>query len=97
MTINVNIGEAKTRLSELIAAALRGEDVVLNKAGRPVVRLVPEEAARSLEMESIRESRTAAIGMLRDKYAHLPQDAFDIPQPLDEDYWSERSARKGYP
>ena len=27
MTIHVNIGEAKTRLSQLIAAALRGEDV----------------------------------------------------------------------
>ncbi len=40
MTIHVNIGEAKTRLSELVAAAVRGEDVVLDRAGQPQVRLV---------------------------------------------------------
>lgn len=36
----VNIHEAKTRLSELIAAAERGEEVVIARANRPVVRLV---------------------------------------------------------
>jgi antitoxin (DNA-binding transcriptional repressor) of toxin-antitoxin stability system len=40
----VNIGEAKTRLSELVAASLRGEDVVIARAGIPAVRLVPEVA-----------------------------------------------------
>lgn len=41
MTIHVNIGQAKTRLSELIAAARRGEDVVIAHAGKPAVKLVP--------------------------------------------------------
>ncbi len=41
MTIRVNIGEAKTRLSELVAAARRGEDVVIAHAGKPAVKLVP--------------------------------------------------------
>lgn len=41
MTIHVNIGEAKTRLSALIAAAKRGEDVVIDRNGAPEVRLVP--------------------------------------------------------
>ncbi len=41
MTIHVNIGQAKTRLSELVAAARRGEDVVIAHAGKPVVKLVP--------------------------------------------------------
>jgi prevent-host-death family protein len=36
-----NMHEAKTRLSELVEAATRGEDVVICKAGKPVVRLVP--------------------------------------------------------
>jgi prevent-host-death family protein len=36
----VNIHEAKTHLSELIAAAERGEDIVISRANRPVVRLV---------------------------------------------------------
>lgn len=41
MGIHVNIGEAKTRLSELVSAALRGEDVVIAKAGEAQVRLTP--------------------------------------------------------
>jgi prevent-host-death family protein len=66
MTIHVNIGEAKTRLSELVAAALRGEDVVGHKAGKPKVRLVPlEEEARS-EREAAAQRRVAAFGMFRD-------------------------------
>ncbi len=43
MTIHVNIGEAKTRLSELIAASERGEEVVIARAGKPAVKLVPAE------------------------------------------------------
>lgn len=38
----VNIHEAKTRLSELIAAVEAGEEVVIARAGKPVVRLVNE-------------------------------------------------------
>lgn len=33
--------DAKTRLSELVAAAERGEDVVIARSGEPAVRLVP--------------------------------------------------------
>lgn len=39
----VNMLEAKTALSELVAA-LRGEEVVIARANKPVVRLVPVEA-----------------------------------------------------
>lgn len=37
----MNIHAAKTQLSRLIADALAGEDVVISKAGTPLVRLVP--------------------------------------------------------
>ena len=37
----VNMHEAKTRLSALVKSALEGEDVVIAKAGTPLVRLVP--------------------------------------------------------
>lgn len=37
----VNVHEAKTRLSELIAAAESGEEVVIARANKPAVRLVP--------------------------------------------------------
>ncbi len=62
MTIHVNIGEAKTRLSQLIAAALKGEDVVLDKDGQPQVRLVAIESASEKQRERIIARRRAAIG-----------------------------------
>ncbi len=37
----VTIHAAKTQLSRLIEAALSGEDVVIAKGDKPVVRLVP--------------------------------------------------------
>jgi len=45
MTIHVNIGKAKDTLSELIAASLRGEEVVIDNDGVPQVRLMPVAAA----------------------------------------------------
>lgn len=37
----VNIHQAKTHFSKLIDAALHGEEVIIAKSGKPVVRLVP--------------------------------------------------------
>ncbi len=37
----VNIHEAKTHFSKLLARASRGEEVVIAKAGKPVAKLVP--------------------------------------------------------
>lgn len=37
----INMHEAKTRLSNLVEQALAGKDVVIAKAGTPLVRLVP--------------------------------------------------------
>jgi prevent-host-death family protein len=44
----VNIHAAKTQLSRLIAEVVEGEDVVISKAGKPLVRLVPVTAHRGL-------------------------------------------------
>jgi prevent-host-death family protein len=41
----VNVYEAKTRISELIERAARGEEIVIAKAGTPKARLVPLPAA----------------------------------------------------
>jgi prevent-host-death family protein len=41
----VNIHQAKTHLSRLIERAERGEEIVIARAGKPVVRLVPIEPA----------------------------------------------------
>ncbi len=40
----VNVHEAKTHLSKLLEKAMNGEEVVIAKAGKPMVRLVPIES-----------------------------------------------------
>lgn len=39
--MKLNIQEAKARLSRLVDAAMRGEEVIITRAGKPCVRLVP--------------------------------------------------------
>ena len=39
MSTQVNIAEAKAKLSELVSRAEAGEDVVIARAGKPAVRL----------------------------------------------------------
>ena len=39
----VNMHEAKTKLSKLVEDALAGEEIILAKAGKRLVRLVPYE------------------------------------------------------
>ncbi|MGH7065417.1 MAG: type II toxin-antitoxin system Phd/YefM family antitoxin [Stellaceae bacterium] len=41
MTEIVNMHQAKTSLSRLVARALAGEEVVIARNGEPLVRLVP--------------------------------------------------------
>src|SRR5690348_8408656 len=43
MTCQINIAEAKAKLSELLDRALAGEEVVIARAGKPLARLVPVE------------------------------------------------------
>ncbi len=42
--LQVNMLEAKTQLSKLVEAALRGEEVVIANRGKPVVKLVKADA-----------------------------------------------------
>jgi prevent-host-death family protein len=44
MTLMLNVQEAKTRLSELLARVERGEDVLIARAGRPVAHLTAVSA-----------------------------------------------------
>ena len=65
----VNGHEAKTRLSRLIEAAEAGEEVVIARAGRPVVRLVA----------LARAGQPRKLGALAGKIS-IPDD-FDAPMP----------------
>ena len=46
MTLTVKIGEAKTRLSELIARVEAGEEVIIARGREPVARLAPLDGER---------------------------------------------------
>jgi prevent-host-death family protein len=45
----VNLYDAKAQLSRLIARATAGEDILIARAGKPLVRLVPVEEMRPRE------------------------------------------------
>jgi prevent-host-death family protein len=62
MATIVNMHEAKTSLSKLVAKAAEGEEVVIAKAGRPVAKLVKYD-----EPPEPRE-----LGFLRGKGRILP-------------------------
>jgi prevent-host-death family protein len=56
----VGLFEAKTHLSELIARAERGEEVVITRHNKPVAKLVPVRRAPK-ERASQRERALAAL------------------------------------
>lgn len=41
MSSTINIHEAKTNLSRLLARVGEGEEIIIAKAGKPVARLIP--------------------------------------------------------
>lgn len=58
--------EAKTRLSELLAAAEAGETILITRRGLPVARLVPPSSDRSSALGRLAalRSRLAARGTI---------------------------------
>jgi prevent-host-death family protein len=48
--MQVNILEAKTQFSQLVERALRGEEVVIARHGKPLLRLVPVRSAGTRPM-----------------------------------------------
>jgi prevent-host-death family protein len=65
MAMQFNIGEAKDRLSQLVTAAERGEDVIIARSGRPKVRLVVIEDDTDAVQAAERARRASAFGMFR--------------------------------
>lgn len=68
MPITVNIHKAKSDLSRLIQKALSGEEVIIAKANRPLVRLVPIPQGRRFG------SARGQVQMSEDFNAPLPED-----------------------
>lgn len=53
MTIQVNVGEAKTRLSELLARVEAGERVIIARGNEPIAELRPIVQGRRTAEEAI--------------------------------------------
>jgi len=70
----VTIHTAKTNLSKLIEAALDGEEIVIAKGSKPVVRLVPVAKG------------AFKIGVLKSKLGTGP-DFFEPMEESDLDLW----------
>lgn len=68
--------EAKTRLSELLAAAESGESITITRRGAPVARLVPATAAqdRAPALARITALRRRLGARLDDSHAPLTRD-----------------------
>ncbi len=69
--ITVNIHEAKTNLSRLLARVAAGDEVIIAKAGKPVARL------------SAVDAREGGRVLGRDAGAFSVPDEFDEPLPDD--------------
>lgn len=73
-TRTVNIHEAKTHLSELLAMAMEGEEVIIAKANKPMVKLVPIMPQKG---------KNRVFGMHRGE-VWISED-FD--EPLPDEFW----------
>ncbi|HUG84566.1 MAG TPA: type II toxin-antitoxin system prevent-host-death family antitoxin [Euzebya sp.] len=67
-----NVAEAKAHLSRLLDAALAGEEVILARAGKPLVRLVP------LEPTPARELGFLPLSMPDERFAPLDGDDLGV-------------------
>jgi len=74
-----NIYEAKTRFSKLVEQAARGEEVVIAKAGRPVLRMVPVvEEATAPARRVFGQSVTGCGPLPAEFYEDLPLNMWEV-------------------
>lgn len=69
--MHVNVLDAKTNLSRLLALAEAGEEVVITRAGVPCVRLVPVRKARTRDLATLL-AELEADGMLASRAVPPP-------------------------
>ncbi|EFI34076.1 prevent-host-death family protein [Desulfonatronospira thiodismutans ASO3-1] len=67
----INVHEAKTHLSRLIQKVLQGEEVIIAKKGRPLVRMVPFDQSRQKRVPGLSKG---SIKMRENFDEPLPDD-----------------------
>jgi prevent-host-death family protein len=65
-----NISEAKAQLSALIARVMRGDEIIIGKAGKPVAKLVKYERSETQR----RPGALAGQITIADDFDELPDD-----------------------
>jgi prevent-host-death family protein len=75
---SVNIHDAKTHLSALIAAVEAGEEVIISRANKPVAKLV------AVESKPVKKRQ---FGLHKGNVIHISDD-FD--EPLPDEFWLGR-------
>lgn len=61
MTIQMNVAEAKAKLSELLEAAASGREVLIAKSGKVVARLVAVEEPQPRELGFFTDRRSGQL------------------------------------
>ncbi len=79
-----NIYEAKTHFSRLVAEATRGEEVLIAKAGKPVLRMVPVEK-KAEGKRQFGQNMMGITWMAPDFYDDLPLEMFEALRDDDTD------------
>lgn len=77
-----NISEAKASLSRLIEKALRGEEVIIGKAGKPIVKIVPYELETSPRQLGVGNWRGRI--WIADDFDELPEDVLALFESEDD-------------
>ena len=83
MTLQINIAEAKAKLSELVARAEAGEEVVIARAGKPSVTLQP--VSETPKTGKRRLGIWAHLGKLKDPDLFIgpdPETLVEIDGPI---------------
>ncbi|TAK75894.1 MAG: type II toxin-antitoxin system Phd/YefM family antitoxin [Gammaproteobacteria bacterium] len=70
----VNIHQAKTHFSKLIEAVMRGEEIIIAKAGKPAAKLVPIAPVKPKRKPGALKGQ---IRIAADFDATLPDDLLD--------------------
>jgi prevent-host-death family protein len=74
--LQVNLYEAKTKLSSLVERAAKGETIVIAKAGKPMARLspIPEEEHGSKPLRKFGQNLLGITYIADDFDAPLPEE-----------------------
>jgi antitoxin (DNA-binding transcriptional repressor) of toxin-antitoxin stability system len=72
--MQVNMHEAKSRLSELAEKVLKGEKVVIARSGKPILDLIPHVEKKQFRIPGGYENKIK----MADDFDNTPDEIFDM-------------------